>query len=421
MADKKALYFSNQFLFKTVDGGKTWAQISQDMTREDPGNPPNLDEATIVDAPPTKRRGVIYTIAPSPIDAPTVWIGTDDGLIHLTRDDGKTWTNVTPPELTPWSKVVMMEASHFDVNEAFAAIDRHRLTDNEPYIYRTRDNGKTWQKITSGLPAGVYMQTVKEDPVRKGLLFAGTELGVFVSFNDGDSWQSLQLNLPHTSNRDLAIHDTDLVVATHGRGFWVLDDITPLRQINGDVLSSNAFLFAPEIAYNLPPPSENGTPQPRDEPLTENEPSGALIDYYLGSDVSGPVTLEIVNAAGETIRKFSSDDKTTPTDPNTLDIPAFWVRTPPVLSTKRGMHRWVWDLRGAPPANPPAVGGGGGGFGRRGTSVSPGEYTVRLTAGGKSFTQKLTVAADPRGNLNATRLNKNKRLLKAAKAEARRK
>ena len=400
-ADPHALYYSDQFLFKTTNGGESWAQISQDMTREDPGNPPNLDAATAADAPDGKRRGVIYTIAPSPLSAPTIWIGTDDGLIHLTRDDGKTWTNVTPPELTPWSKVVMMDASHFDVNEAFAAIDRHRLTDNEPYIYRTRDAGKTWQKITNGLPAGIYMQTVKEDPVRRGLLFAGTELGVYVSFDDGDNWQSLQLNLPHTSNRDLAIHGTDLIVATHGRGFWVLDDITPLRQVNADVVRSNAFLFAPEDAFNLPPQSENGTPQPRDEPLAENEPSGAIIDYYIGGQPSGPVVLEILNPAGETIRRFSSDDKVTPVDPDTLDIPAFWVRTPPVLPAARGMHRWVWDLRGAPPAAAP--GGGGGGFRRGGASVLPGTYSVRLTVNGKTYTQLLIVKMDPRTGQYAAR------------------
>ncbi|MEP6925030.1 MAG: hypothetical protein ABI954_11245, partial [Pyrinomonadaceae bacterium] len=391
-ADPHAIYYSNQFLFKTINGGESWAQISPDLTREDPGVPPNLDEATAADAPKDKRRGVIYTIAPSPIRAPTVWIGTDDGYIQMTNDDGKTWTNVTPPALTAWSKIVMMDASHFDANEAFAAIDRHRLTDNEPYIYRTRDAGKTWQKITNGLPPGVYLQTVKEDPQRKGLLFAGTELGVFVSFNDGDSWQPLQLNLPHTSMRDLVIHEDDLVVATHGRGFWVLDDITPLRQITDQVVKSEAFLFRPADAITIPQPNENGTPQPRDEPLTDNPPYGAIIDYYLKSAAAGAVTLEILNPAGESIRRYSSEDKPAPIDPNKLDIPAFWVKTPPMLSANSGMHRWVWDLRPTPLPETAE-----GGF-RRGeiAPVLPGVYTIKLTVEGKTYLQPLQIKIDPR-------------------------
>ena len=391
-ADPRALYFSNQFLFKTTNGGESWTQISQDLTREDPGTPANLDEPTAADAPADKRRGVIYSIAPSPLRASTVWVGTDDGLIHLTNDDGKTWTNVTPPELTPWSKIVMLIASHYDVNEAFAAVDRHRLEDNEPYIYRTRDGGKTWQKITKGLPPGVYLQNVTEDTDRKGLLFAGSELSVYVSFNDGDDWQPIQLNLPHVSMRDLAVHDNDLVVATHGRGFWVLDDITPLRQITDEVIKAAAYLFDPAYAYNLPQPTENGTPQPRDEPLAENQPYGAIIDYYIGARAAGPVSLEILSPAGELIRRFSSDDRPTPVNPDTLDIPAFWIKTPPVLSTAPGMHRWVWDLR----PTPTQQNSSGGGSRRGVSSVLPGTYRVRLTVDGKSYERSLVVKMDPR-------------------------
>ena len=291
----------------------------------------------------------------------------------------------------------MMEASHFDVNSAYAAFERHQLEDYEPYVYRTRDAGKTWQKITNGLPARVYVQTIKEDPHKRGLLFVGTELGVFVSFDDGDHWQSLQLNLPPASARDLAIHGDDLIVATHGRGFWILDNITPLRQIE-DVRKASSFLFRPAVAVNVVVGSDNGTPQPRDEALAQNPSFGAAIDYYLRSNQAGPVLLEILNPAGEVVRKYSSDDKPPVLNPDTLNIPTFWRPTPESLSAAAGMHRWVWDLRPTPPATTGqggGGGGGGGGFGNRPT-VLPGNYTVRLTVGGQSLAQPLVVKPDPR-------------------------
>ena len=397
-ADPRALYYANQFLYKTTNGGESWTQISPDLTREDPGVPSNLNEAAAADAPTDKRRGVIYTIAPSPLRASMLWIGTDDGYFQLTNDDGKTWTNVTPPEVTSWSKVVMMEASHFDVNEAYAAFERHQLEDYEPYVYRTRDAGKTWQKITLGLPARVYVQTIKEDPQRRGLLFVGTELGVFVSFDDGDHWQSLQLNLPPASARDLAIHGDDLIVATHGRGFWILDNITPLRQL-GDASKADTFLFKPATAINVIDGSDNGTPQPRDEPLAENPPFGAVIDYYLRSDVTGTVLLEILDPAGDVVRRYSSTDRPPVLNPDTLNIPAFWRPTPEPLSAAAGMHRWIWDLRPTPPPTTGGRGGGGGGGGegfRSRPTVLPGNYTVRLTVGGRTYTQPLVVKSDPR-------------------------
>jgi len=407
-ADPKALYFANQYLYKTVDGGEHWTQISPDLTRENPGVPPNIDAAAAADVAPTAgpRRGVVYTIAPSPVRAPLVWIGTDDGLIHVTEDDGASWRNATPPALTAWSKVTMIEASHFDPAEAYAAVERHQLEDYEPTIYRTRDGGRTWMRITAGLPAGVYLQTVKEDPVKRGLLFAGTELGVHVSFDDGDTWLSLQLNLPPTSMRDLALHGDDLAVATHGRGFWVLDDITALRQLDAASTAAEAILFKPADAYLMPAGSENGTPLPKDEPFAENPPNGVPIDYFLKAAATGPVTLEIQDAAGALVRRFSSEDKSAPRNPETLNVQAVWMPAAEPLSAAAGMHRWVWDLRGMTPAAPPAGAGrgaggggagGGGGFGRGGApSVQPGNYTVRLTAGGKTYAQPLSVKPDPR-------------------------
>lgn len=396
-ADPHALYFSDQYLFRTIDEGKSWTQISADLTREDPGVPPNLDEAAAADAPAGKRRGVIYTIAPSPIasQAATIWIGTDDGYIQVTSDGGKNWKNVTPPELTPWSKIVMLQASHFDPQEAYAAVDRHRLEDNEPHLYRTRDAGKTWQRITNGLPAGVYLQTVKEDPKREGLLFAGTELGVFVSFDDGNHWQSLQLNLPPVSMRDLAIRGDDLIVATHGRGFWVLDNITALRQIGDRVAHADAYLFRPADAVRMHAGTDNASPMPRDESLAENPPVGAMIDYELKSKSSGPVKIEILDAKGKLVRRYSSEDSPPAVNPDKLNVPASWIPAPKLLSAAPGMHRWIWNLNYTP------VPSGGRQeyaffYGRGGVTALPGTYTVRLTASGESYTQPLVVKMDPR-------------------------
>ncbi len=306
--DAHVLYFGSQVLFRTGDGGNSWQVISPDLTREDPGVPPNLDAATAADAPKGKRHGVIYTIGPSFVRAGEIWAGTDDGLIQLTQDEGKTWENVTPPELTPWSKVTHIEASHSDAGTAYAAVDRHRLDDYQAYLYRTRDFGKTWQRVSSGIPDGSFLNCVREDPARKGLLYACTEKGVYVSFDDGDDWQSLQLNLPVTSVRDLVVHENDLAVATFGRSFWILDDVTPLRQMDSHVAAADAWLFRPENAIRMRPGSDQGTPVPRDEWLAANPPEGAALDYFLKDKPSTPIQMEIFDSEGKLVRRFASDD-----------------------------------------------------------------------------------------------------------------
>jgi hypothetical protein len=396
-ADPRALYYANQFVFKTTDGARTWTQISTDLTRPNPGVPANLDAAAAAHVDRNGKRGVVYTICPSPLLVPMVWVGTDDGLIHVTTTDGKAWQNVTPPSVTPWSRVTMIEASHFDFNAAYASVDRHQLQDFEPYIFRTRDMGKSWQKITTGFPAGVYVHTVKEDPVRQGLLFAGTERGAFVSFDDGDSWQPMQLNLPVTSVRDFEIYQNDLIVATHGRGFWVIDDISPLRQVNESVTRADAHLFKPADVISYAPASDNGTPVQKDEPQAENPSNGATIDYYLRADATTPVTLEILDASGATLRTYTSDAAAAvPAPAGRGGIPntsALWRPDPEPFSGKAGMHRVVW--------NPVAIaagrgGRGGGGGGRGGGTPLTGTFTAKLTVNGRSYTQPFTVKPDPR-------------------------
>lgn len=392
-ADPHALYYASQYVYKTIDGGISWTRISDDLTRPDPGVPATLDATTAAMRDRNDARGVVYTLAPSPVLKPLVWAGTDDGRIHVTMDDGGRWQDVTPPAVNAWSRVTMIEASHKDFNTAYASVDRHQLNDFTPHIYRTRDLGKTWKEITQGLPADGYVHSVKEDPARPGMLVAGTERSVFLSFDDGDSWQSLALNLPVTSMRDLEFHGADLVLATHGRGFWVLDDITVLREASADTARAAARLFKPSTTIAVAPGSDNGTPWQKDEPQAENAPMGAVIDYYLAAD-AGVVTIEVLDQAGAVVRRVASDAPAPPaTPPQTVS--SLWVPKPQPLSAAAGQHRWVWDLRATPPAPPAGGGGGGGGFRRQ--PILTGTFTVKLTAGGRSYTQPLVVVPDPRG------------------------
>ncbi len=398
--DPHVLYFAANTLWKTRDGGHSWQQISPDLSRKTWDIPANVGKYRDTPTAQPSQRGVIYAIAPSPLDINRIWAGTDDGLIHLTVDGGQHWKDVTPPQLVPFAKVSILDASHFDAGTVYAAINTLRLDDMNPHIYRTRDGGKTWTEIVSGIPLGAPVDVVREDPKRKGLLFAGTEREVYVSFDDGDHWQSLRLNMPATSVRDLIIKDDDLVAATHGRGFWILDDISRLRQLTPESTNAAAVLFKPQTAIRVRWDMNTDTPLPPDEPASENPPDGAVIDYYLGASTSGPVTLEILDAARKLVRRYSSDDPVEPIDPM-LAIPKYWVRPARSLPGAPGAHRWLWDMHYTPlpesRANYPmqAV------FEDTAPApsspwVMPGRYSVRLTANGQTYTQPLSVKLDPR-------------------------
>ncbi len=393
--DGKTLYFSRQMLFKSTDGGRHWEKVSPDLTRENPAVPGGLDPVTAEDSDVKgPRRGVIYAIAPSPLSDGRIWCGTDDGLIWLTRDDGKNWKNVTPGDLGAWSKVGIIEASHYVADTAYAAIDRHRIDDLTPIILRTKDGGKSWTRITRGIPDGSFVNVVREDPIRRGLLYAGTETGVFVSFDDGDVWRPLQMNLPNCSIRDIDVRHGDLVVATHGRSFWVLDDLSPLRQFDAIAGAPELALIAPRAAARLNAAPFQGTPEPKDEPMADNPQRGAVVDYFVGSAGAGPLVLEVLNSKGELVRRYASDDEKPKPDLQRIKTEEDWVVVTDPPSAAPGMHRFAWDMHYALPKE--LVRPGGSLRGDSGPWAPPGAYTVRLTRGGKSAMRPLVVMKDPR-------------------------
>ncbi len=401
--DPRTLYFASNTLWKTRDGGAHWTEISPDLTRPPTAAPATLGVFTGLDPEKGLHRGVIYTIGPSHTNVNVIWVGTDDGLIHRTTDGGTHWRDVTPSALRdrPWSKISILDASHFDVNTAYAAVNTFRLDDLRPHIYRTRDGGASWTEIVRGLPDGAIVNVVREDPKQRGLLYAGTERAVYVSFDDGDNWQSLRLNMPATSIRDLVVKDDDVVVGTHGRSFWILDDVAPLRGLPSALarVSTSVALIPPSRATRVRWNKNTDTPLPQEEPAGQNPPDGAILDYWL-AQTSGDVTLEILDARGALVRRFRNTDAPEPID-STANIPLYWIRPSQGLAATAGLHRFVWDLRyPAPPVArheyPISAIYGYTPREPRGRSVLPGRYTVRLSANGKTVTQPLIVRMDPR-------------------------
>ena len=390
------IYHSSQYVFRSNDAGKTWTTISPDLTRDDKskqqdsGGPLTKDQYTV------EYYDTIFTLAESPKQEGLLWAGTDDGLIQLTRDGGKSWASVTPKEVPEWSMISLIEASPFDAGTAYAAIDAHKLDNFKPYIFKTSDFGKTWTKIITGLPDNSYVHAVREDPKRKGLLYAGTETGVWVSFNDGANWQALQLNLPVTPVHDLVIHDDDLAVATHGRSFWVLDDISPLRQAAASIAAEDAHLFTPRTSYR----TRIGHFNPRRYPIGENPPDGAILYYYLKEEPKEPAKLELLDVQGKVIRSFTSEQK------KKEEAPEEWERDAEAehIPAKAGLNRFAWNLRYEVPTKIPQIVYDAGD--PLGPLALPGTYQVRLTVAGKSQTASFDVKMDPRVQSSAEDLRK---------------
>jgi hypothetical protein len=409
--DPRRLYFGSNVVFTTTDGGQSWHTISPDLTRRHPGVPAVLGPFESGDPQHGAHRGVIYALAPSYRHPGTLWAGTDDGLVWITHASGRSWSNITPAALTPWSKIAQIDASRFDDNTAFVAVNRFRLNDLHPYVYVTHNGGETWRPIVSGLP-DAPVNAVRQDPVEPRLLYAASEDGVSVSFDGGASWQSLQLSLPRTSVRDVIVHGTDVIVATHGRGFWILDDVEPLRELAHGINQGEHF-FTPARAYRVRRSTSTDTPLPPEEPMGENAPDGALLDYELASPARR-VVISILDDGNRLVRRYASDD-VAPTAIPHLDKPAYWERPFTRPSTAVGMHRFVWDLREPPtrslqpdlpisavPGNTPRV--------PEGPLVPPGRYRVRIEVDGRSLERSLEIVMDPRVRISQRALDEQYRL-----------
>lgn len=398
-ADPTMLLFATNVLWKTTSGGQDWQIISPDLSREKPAVPESIGDFRTADLKNMPRRGVIYAVGPSPLDVNTIWAGTDDGLVHITRNGGANWKDVTPSELRAWDKISQLDAGHFDTETAYIAVNAIRRDDMRPHIYRTHNGGKTWTGIVRGLPKNGPVNVVREDPKQPGLLFAGTEREVYFSIDDGDNWQSLRMNMPASSIRDLVIHGDDLVIGTHGRSIWILDNIAPLREVV-EAAAKPTYLFTPPLATRVRWNMFSDTPLPPEEPTGQNPPEGAILDYTLHQK-AGEVKLEIINEADDLIRRYSSADKPVEVDSTSLPHPTYWIRPAQHLSAEPGHHRFVWDLRYEQPPgsrkqfsiaavykNTPT--------GPNGPFVHPGVYTVRLTVDGSMQERQLTVRLDPR-------------------------
>jgi hypothetical protein len=388
----RALYTSRQQIFRSRNDGNSWQIISPDLTGPASEDfPKNLDPTTLRDNDGVPRRGVVYSIAPSPFDASTIWAGTDDGRVWITRNAGTHWQNITPPGLRPWSKISVIETSKLDRNTAYMAVDRHRVEDYRPYIYKTVDGGAHWSAIASGIPDGSFVRVVRADPIVRGLLYAGTELGVYVSFDDGAHWQSFQRNLPVSSVRDIQVHGNDLIAGTHGRSIWVMDDIAPLRDMARAVDARVSYLFAPPTSYRLRRAgdfgfgvAEEGTPISPEEPQSANVPVGMFVDYYLQGAAQAAVTISFVSPRGEVLRTYSSSAKVKPIDPAKQEVAPRWLPLPVTVPTDPGAHRFIWDFSTRHDGGPLAP---------------PGRYTIRLTVNGKTYTRTAMLERDPRINV----------------------
>ncbi len=404
-ADPATLFFATNVLWKTRTGGQQWEIVSPDLSREQPDVPESIGDYRTPDLATMARRGVIYAVSPSRLDVNLIWAGTDDGLVHVTRDGGRTWQNVTPPALRAWDKVSQIDAGHADTKTAYLAVNAIRRDDMRPHVFRTHDGGATWTRIVSGLEDAGPVNVVREDPKQPGLLFAGTERAVYFSIDDGERWQSLRMNMPASSVRDLVVHEDDLVVGTHGRSIWILDGISPLRELARAARAGGAFLFTPGRATRVRGNMFSDTPLPPEEPTGQNPLEGAILDYALARPARS-VRVEIVDATGEIVRRFSSDDQPERLDPGAWQYPTYWLRPPTAVPTSPGHHRLAWDLRYPPPRGTRrslsiAAVKGDTPTGPRGPFVHPGRYSVRLTVDGVATERPLDVRLDPRVDISA--------------------